>query len=630
MSRYSMYVLIMLICTGCGGWNPPDPGDGDTNSPPEIRLIGANNVQLHHGEAYEDTGATANDNEDGDLTDQIVVSGLPITSNVPGNYVIGYQVTDSDGASASIERLVNVAENNAPTINLHGAASLEVEQNTEFSDPGATANDTEDGNLDAQIDVAGEVDTTAPGTYELIYSVTDSASATAETTRVVTVTQVGSPFSHIPITNEKAGFTTILPASDSRLIYVSSSTGDNANDGLTPETAVNSITRGKDLLRDGSPDWLLLKIGDEWQEGLGKWLKSGRSASEPMVVTAYGEGTKRPLLMSGTKDGLRASGGGGSPQIIDNLVFSGLHLYAQTRDPDASTFVEVTNNRGINWFRGATYLLFEDNYIEHYKEGIQMHDLDNLNISGVVIRRNIIVDSYAVGAHSQGMYLAQTEGVLIEENIFDHNGWHPELAGAEATKFNHSVYIQKGNVGVEIKNNIISRSSSHGMQLRPGGEILGNFLIRNPISILLGLNDDGVDDGIVRNNVILNGNDINSDNAKRGWGIDFNPENNAIVENNIVAHVMSDSGNRFAIKQSPNATYIDNIVYKWEEGTDDPMNYQDPDRTIEEYDALMGGTGTYESFISSLRTQSRLTWNPAYSVENLKQFFRDGFEEKTK
>ncbi|MCA0894909.1 immunoglobulin-like domain-containing protein [Microbulbifer agarilyticus] len=628
MFRYSMYVLIMLICTGCGGWNPPDPGDGDTNSPPEIRLIGANNVQLHHGEAYEDAGATANDNEDGDLTDQIVVTGLPITSNVPGNYVIGYRVTDSDGESASIERLVNVAENNAPTINLNGAASLEVEENTEFSDPGATANDAEDGNLNAKIDVTGEVDTATAGTYELSYSVTDSAGATAETTRMVTVVQASSPFSHIPITIEKAGFTTILPASDSRLIYVSSSTGDNANDGLTPETAVNSITRGKDLLRDGSPDWLLLKIGDEWQEGLGKWLKSGRSASEPMVVTAYGEGTKRPLLMSGTKDGLRASGGGGSPQIIDNLVFSGLHLYSETRDPDSSSFTQVSTNRGINWYRGCSYLLFEDNYIEHYKEGIQIHDLDNLDISGVVIRRNVIVDSYATDAHSQGIYVSQTEGVLIEENIFDHNGWHATYPGAVATKFNHSIYIQSDNTDIDIKNNIISRSSSHGMQLRPGGIIEGNFLIRNPISILLGRATNSPSDGQIINNVVLNGNDIGPGDLRRGWGIDFNTQNNGLVKNNIVAHVMSDASNRFAIKESENATYINNIVYKWEEGTDDPGNYIDPERTIEEFDQLMGGAGTYDSFIGNIRAQSRLTWNPDYSVGEIRQFFIDGFSEQ--
>ncbi|WP_460804545.1 immunoglobulin-like domain-containing protein [Microbulbifer agarilyticus] len=626
-----MYAFIMIICTACGGENSVDAGSIDelSNLAPQLEINGPSTVELGQGDAYRDGGATAVDREDGDLTSAITISGVPVDTETAGTHVVVYRVVDSDGAAAEAERLVRVAENMPPRIKLNGAAKIDLAKGSKFLDPGARARDPEDGDLSANIRRSGEVNTNVPGDYEVEYLVSDSGGAEANVTRVVTVLAPESPFPHIPLTIEAEGFTQILPSEDSRLVYVSSSMGNDANDGLSPEFPVQNISRGKDLLRDGSPDWLLLKLDDEWGEGLGRWTKSGRSKDEPMVVTNYGDGTERPLLMSGARDGLRASGGGGSPKIIDNLVFSGLHFYAQTRDPDASTFVEVTNNRGINWFRGSTYLLFEDNYIEHYKEGIQMHDLDNLNISGVVIRRNIIVDSFAVGAHSQGMYLAQTDGVLIEENIFDHNGWHAELAGAQATKFNHSVYIQKGNVGVEVHNNIISRSSSHGMQLRPGGEILGNFLIRNPISILLGLNDDGDDDGAVRNNVILNGNDINSDNAKRGWGIDFNPQNNAIVENNIIAHVLSDSGNRFAIKQSPNATYINNIVYKWDEGTDDPMNYQDPDRTIEEYDALMGGDGTYESFISNLRTQSRLAWNPAYSVEQLKQFFRDGFAEKT-
>ena len=622
-----MYAIILLICTACGGGNAPTPppqGEPE-KSPPEITLLGDSNVELRYGEEYQDAGATASDAEDGNITDQIVTAGLPIPSTTPGDYIVQYQVSDSDGAETSAKRTVIVRENYPPVLSLNGGASLEVIQSSVFKDPGATASDPEDGDLSARVEVSGNVDVEKLGEYLLQYRVDDSAGEQAVETRVVTVVAKPSPYAHIPITNDKEGFTTLLPSSNSRLIYVSMTRGDDSNDGLSPESPVKTISRGKKLLRDGSPDWMLLKVGDSWPEGLGRWTKSGRSDREPMVVTAYGEGNQRPRLESGTRDGLRASGGGGTPKTINNLVISGLHFYANGRDPESSNLSEVTNSRGINWFRGTTFLLIEDNYFKGYKEGIQIDDLDDLNISGVVIRKNVIVDSFATDAHSQGMYVAKTEGVLIEENIFDHNGWHGSFPGAQPTKFNHSIYIQGNNLNVEIRENIISRSSSHGMQLRPGGIISGNFLIRNPISIFLGRSDVDQFDGSVTGNIVLNGNDIGPGDMRRGWGIDFGRDINAIIENNIVAHVFSDSGSRFAIKEWASATYKNNVVYKWGEGASDPKSYPDPERTIEEYDALMGGEGTFDSFIDNVRAQSRLDWNPDYSIENIKQFFRNGF-----
>ena len=658
MTRYAMYILFLILCTACGSGNPPerevDPGRQDpepgrqepepgrpepgrqepdpvpNNTAPTIQLLGAANIQLMHGSEYQDAGATASDAEDGDLTDDISVTGLPIITTNSGHYRIRYRVADEDGATATVVRGVTVAENSEPSITLLGAARLEVEQNATFQDPGATAEDAEDGDITTAIKVDGNVNTKIIGDYELKYSVIDSSGAEAVVTRSVKVSPKPSPYANIPITIDAPGFTTILPSGDSKLVYVSASAGDDFNDGLTPSTPLKTIAKGKELLREGSPDWLLLKIGDRWQEGLGRWVKSGRSATEPMVITAYGEGTERPLLMSGNENGLTTQGGSGSPTTVDNLVVSGLHLYAQTRDPDATTFIQESSSLGIvgiKWLLGSSYLLFEDNYIDSYKLGIQISDGDGLGVSGVVIRRNIIVDSFATNAHSAGLYLSYTKGVKIEENVFDHNGWHDSYPGAHATIFNHSIYIQTGNVGVDIKNNIISRSSSHGMQLRPGGLIEGNFLIRNPMAILLGLSETSPSDGQILGNVILNGNDIGPGSLRRGAGIDFDPITNVIVENNIVAHVMSDAGGRFSIRESTNATYINNIIYKWELGTEEGSSYLDPERTIEEYDELMGGEGTFESFAENIRAQSRLTWNPEYSVDEIRKFFRDGFSE---
>src|SRR5215208_1350183 len=85
-----------------------------------------------------------------------------------------------------------------------------------------------------------------------------------------------SPFSmepleqrrHLSVSRDANGWTEVTPSSDTRTIYVSNSTGSNDNDGLSPDTAVQTVAKGASLLRDGMPDWLLLKRGDSWQESL--------------------------------------------------------------------------------------------------------------------------------------------------------------------------------------------------------------------------------------------------------------------------------------------------------------------------------------------------------------------------
>jgi hypothetical protein len=84
---------------------------------------------------------------------------------------------------------------------------------------------------------------------------------------------------------------------DSRLIYVSASSGDDANSGLSPASPKKSLAGGVSLLRDGYPDWLFLRRGDTWAEGFKPFDFTGRSANEPIVITAYGPGDASPVVL---------------------------------------------------------------------------------------------------------------------------------------------------------------------------------------------------------------------------------------------------------------------------------------------------------------------------------------------
>ncbi len=89
-------------------------GGGTDMTKPVILLHGSNPMSVVKGAAFNDPGATASDNVDGDISSSIAVSGV-VNTNKIGTYTLTYQVADSAGNSASTNRVVKVI--NAPTSN---------------------------------------------------------------------------------------------------------------------------------------------------------------------------------------------------------------------------------------------------------------------------------------------------------------------------------------------------------------------------------------------------------------------------------------------------------------------------------------------------------------------------------
>jgi len=137
------------------------------------------------------------------------------------------------------------------------------------------------------------------------------------------------------------GWTTFDLSPDSRVIYVSSSDGDDSNDGLTPDTAKATPEAGFALIRDGFPDFLLLKRGDTWRDttltrrdlGDGRVgrveFKSGRSEKERIVISSYGNSTVRPRLEIETHF-VNDSG-----RDYHNFAISGLAFISYKKEPGA-------------------------------------------------------------------------------------------------------------------------------------------------------------------------------------------------------------------------------------------------------------------------------------------------------
>lgn len=160
-------------------------------TPPVITLSGPSNITLNVGDIYQEQGATATDNFDGDISANIVISGT-VNTSLAGVYLITYNVSDSFGNAANeVVRTVNVvADTVPPVITLIGSTTINLLVGDTYSELGATAQDNLDGDITSNIVIAGSVNTSIANTYFITYNVTDNAGNQAnEVIRTVIVSE---------------------------------------------------------------------------------------------------------------------------------------------------------------------------------------------------------------------------------------------------------------------------------------------------------------------------------------------------------------------------------------------------------------------------------------------------------
>ena len=84
------------------------------NIAPEINLKGENEIKLLKGEEYSESGYTATDNVDGNLTENVQIDNK-VDINTEGSYEVIYTVSDNAGNTTSVKRKVNVEERKIST-----------------------------------------------------------------------------------------------------------------------------------------------------------------------------------------------------------------------------------------------------------------------------------------------------------------------------------------------------------------------------------------------------------------------------------------------------------------------------------------------------------------------------------
>ena len=345
---------------------------------------------------------------------------------------------------------------------------------------------------------------------------------------------------------------TELPvAPDARLVHVAPE-GDPKTANGTASRPYRSIERAKRRLRQGSADRLLIRAGSVWHAALGKWTKSGRSATEPMVIGVYGDGP-RPVFNTGDVAGILNV----SPRMtISHLVISGIELRSGPHPSQAGY--------GMLWRTRLDDVLFEDVLIAGYRVNVNIETPAGRESTGVRFNRCIVLDSYSTSSHSQGMFLKRIRAPVIDECVLDHNGWRDRPADARPTKFCHNLYGTRSNPQLTIRGSLLSRASSHAFTCR-NGVIVGNLFIGNSIASSTH-GQTRLEDNVVlaasRKLVFGQRNDLET-GGERGWGLQLSDSTRA--RGNIVAFT---PGGRYALKGIAARWRPENIVHKWGKTTD--------------------------------------------------------------
>ena len=376
---------------------------------------------------------------------------------------------------------------------------------------------------------------------------------------------------------------------DSRIIYVSVQQGDDATarvyspsdaevgfdpfQPLGPVAAFASLNQAYRELRHGYPDLLLLHRGENYSEPLsqgsgGRWQKGGRSSLEPLIVATWGEDSERPRL-SPLSYALHVYGGGGSPETLDFLIFSGFEIYAEHRDPELPSYIDANNGdqpaAGVRWLLPGTQVMFEDVRLRFADFVFDIQSSQMLR--SLTVRRSVFERNYGIAGryHAQGIYASRVDGLLVEESIFHQNGKNADVPNAHATVFNHHLYVQDTNRDVIVRGNILSEPASHGVQLRPGGELIDNLFINAPIAGFVG----GAG-GRMSRNVVLGGADI-LPSLPRGWGLYVNTPQTVEITENLVANKFTGIADGFAYRLPAksldsvqvNSLFARNVAYAW-------------------------------------------------------------------
>lgn len=340
----------------------------------------------------------------------------------------------------------------------------------------------------------------------------------------VTVTVAGSP------PTPSTGWTDTSLPSGRTAIHVSTS-GSDTNLG-TAAQPLRTHSAALARVAANSGDQILFKAGDTFSFATAWDITKGGTSTQYLVIGSYGTGARPRLQFSGS--GLQIQ----APNVaIVDLEIAGTN---------------ATDTSGIIALDKANVLI-EGCWVRNFRDNIVIHSVGSNRIPGVKIRRNVITDAkQSTGERAQGVYVGNLDGWIIEENVFDR-------CGIVGSMFSRPVYVHESCSRGTYRGNIMGRSPAEGVQVRPGGTVEDNLVLRCPIGMFVG--NDVAGTNSVKRNMVLESGDINTTD-RRGVGIDSAGQQDTAL--NIVAYNTGTGwGSVQGLVIKGGGTATDNYVWDW-------------------------------------------------------------------
>ncbi len=343
--------------------------------------------------------------------------------------------------------------------------------------------------------------------------------------------------------DQEDGFSTFDIGPDSVVVYVSEN-GDDAASGTSPNDPVKTLARAAALVRDGENDFMLLERGSTFRDQTLGRFKSGRDATHPLVVASYGDSMALPRVEASdffiNHDG----------QARSFVAVVGLHFVVTHSDP-ADAAYDVGAEGVFRYVGSGQNLLIESCHLEYGEIALQSYGSGTYQ--DVEVRRNVVEKAFHADTCSpgdpngdstyrpSGMYSSHVEGLLVEGNLFDHNGWNEDVPSACATIYNHNLYLN--GTDVVIRDNVLTRASSIHIKLRSdvtgdmqGTVIENNYFVEGEIGVSIGGNSTEpfrFASSTIKNNVMSDIGRSQPTTRTLAWGVEVQDNDGLAIEDNL-------------------------------------------------------------------------------------------------
>lgn len=177
-----------------------------TNINVEFILNGADEITLEVGNKYKDPGFIAKLNNK-NVKDRVAIKS-DLDENKIGTYTIKYILKIAFlNINNTIERKINVIDNIEPILTINSESEIKINMYEEFTMPTYEAYDNVDGIITDKIKVESNLDTSREGTYNIVYTVSDSSNNIASKTITIYVEpKYKNSYIDISISNQKLNY----------------------------------------------------------------------------------------------------------------------------------------------------------------------------------------------------------------------------------------------------------------------------------------------------------------------------------------------------------------------------------------------------------------------------------------